>query len=135
MDLKPKDIDNVTLELISKTEDSLLGALFIAGASSDMSAIETVSKIVKPGDFLSPYQGDYRRRIYEAMLIAPRTDQITVANVMHVAGTLQSGDIACMSLIIAGAVTSLDCEIYARQVKQLAEERRGQRPLKFKGGV
>jgi replicative DNA helicase len=132
-----KDLTILTLELTDLTEINLLGALLIAGTDGTRYWIEAVSKIVSVSDFMPNSLGGRHRRIFEAMLQSEQTDQITVANTMHRLMTLQEGDIPTMSYMIANAVTSIDCELYAKQVKALAEERRGNKNFKprIKGGV
>ena len=131
----PKDLDALTLELTWRTEENLLGSLLIAGSDGSRDSIDAVSKIVSVDDFLPNHRDEYARRIYAAMLESWRTDQISTANTMHRLGTLKAGDIALMCRLVAEAVSSLDCESYAQQVKALADERRGKFRPRYRNGV
>ena len=124
-------------ELILRTEEQLLGSLLIAGTDGTTEAIDAVKRIVRPEDFLPNYLMGQHRRIYEGMLAAIKTDQISVAGAMWDAGTLQKGDITYMSRLVSLAITSMDCEVYARQLADLAKEWQTNRThrARFKGGI
>src|SRR3989304_1705477 len=122
-------LPQVTRELIDLAESNLLGSLLVAGSDGDTGAIQAVRQIIRAEDFSRKQY----RHIYRAML-AGKTDQISVAEAMHRAGTLQNGDIPAMSLMVADVI-GLDCETYSRSVRTLADERRGNKRPVVRGSV
>jgi len=125
------------LELIHQAEENLLGSLLIAGTDGTTEAIDAVKRIVKPDDFLPTYHMGRNKRIYEGMIAAPKTDQLSVANAMWDNQTLQQGDIPYMCHLVAETITSLDYDIYAHIVSDLAKEwRTGTKgKARFKGAI
>jgi len=106
------------LEIVRLTEANLLGCLLIAGSDGDSEPIEAVKRLITVEDFLPNYRDGLHRRIYLAM--TDKTDQISVANQMNDAGTLQKGDIAYMSELIFEFVSPLDYRHYAELVAKNA---------------
>ncbi len=131
MKLSPQELD-----LFRKTEENLLGALFLEGAAENTQAIETVKRILAVTDFIPDYLDQLHRRIFQAMLDSPRTDYLTVSTTMSTNGSLEKGDIPYMVGLCA-EVIGIDYEWYARQVIDNAKIWRTEEGvrIKFKGGI
>ena len=127
--MKPEE-----LEVVRLTEANLLGSLLIAGSDGNTEPITSVAKILRADDFLPNYLEGLHKRIFQAMLQG-KTDQISVANTMNDTGTLKAGDISYMSVLISEAVSSLDCEHFARLVVNNAGRTGGRAKPRFSGVI
>jgi len=109
-----------------EAERALLGALLVAGASGEETPIAEVQKIVKPADFLDHgFHDDSHSRIFQAMVDAGKSDQISVAHQLNAQDRLQKGD--CTYLLeLVSIAPGPECQHYAQVVHSYAEQRRGE---------
>jgi putative DNA primase/helicase len=114
-----------------EAERALLGALLVAGASGEETPIAEVQKVVKPNDFLDHgFPDNLHSRIFQAMVAADKSDQISVAHQLNAQGRLQKGDCSYL-LDLLSEVAGIEWEQYARSVHDYAENRRnGAKPGK-----
>ena len=112
-----------------EAERALLGALLISGANGDQTPITEVQKVVEPSDFLDhSFADDLHSRIFQAMMAAGKSDQITVAHQLNAQDKLQKGDCSYLSGLVALA-PAIEWEEYAVVVHTYAEQRRvGRKP-------
>ena len=110
-------------------ERALLGALLIGGANGGQTPITEVQKVVKPSDFLDHgFPDDLHTRIFQAMIAAGKSDQITVAQQLNTQERLQQGDCSYLLDLVAQA-PAIEWKEYATVVHTYAEQRRmGRKP-------
>jgi replicative DNA helicase len=131
-----KDLDWLTPErheLLWSVEQNYLGSILLAAEESYEDEWKRAREIVHVDDF---WPGKpIHRRIYTALLTISHMDYLSVAQAMNDLGILENGDIPYLMHLVSNAVCAMDIEYWAKQVKALAEERRGKIKPKFNGAI
>ena len=114
-----------SFQAAKEAERALLGALLVAGSSGDPAPITESQKVVKPSDFLDHgFPDDLHTRVFQAMIAAGKSDQVTVAQQLNTQDRLQKGDCSYLLDLVANCV-GIECEQYAQAVHSYAEQRSG----------
>ncbi len=101
-----------------QAEIILLSSLLVGGADGS-NPLDNIRGIISPSDFLDySYPDNPHSRIYQAMLLASKTDQLSVAQELNSSGNLKKGDVAYLSELISLS-EGIDCRHYAESLKQL----------------
>lgn len=109
-----------------EAERALLGALLVAGAGGEETPIAEVQKVIKSNDFLDHgFPDDLHTRIFQAMVAAGKSDQISVAHQLNTQDRLQKGDCSYLLELVAIA-PGVEWEHYAEVVHSYAEQHRGE---------
>ena len=124
----PRTQIDESFQAAREAERALLGGLLIARADGSQAAIIEVQKIAVPSDFLDhEFPDDLHARIFQAMIAAGKSDQISVAHQLNADGKLQKGDCTYLVELVAACV-GVECEDYAHTIHEYAEQRRSGKP-------
>ena len=107
-----------------EAEEQLLAGLIVDGSTGEAGPIKVASGIVTPSDFLDyGYPDDQHARIFQAMVSASKSDNLSIAQQMNTDGTLKDGDIGYLSHLVS-ICGGIETEHYAKIVSDYADQRR-----------